>query len=142
MAVSMCRFVDNGKARPMKGYIVEIDPEIETSLSTVMPGVKWSTWKPVFLPETDSLVETWTETVMDYLVSDGTMKVSSKTLKKLIKADTIAPRTWARIIKQVLSPTCQASNKKEHVRDGMMGWALVGSTLVKKTAESFGFKAA
>jgi hypothetical protein len=41
----------------MKGYMVEIDPEIETSLSTAMPGVKWSTWKPIFLRETDSLME-------------------------------------------------------------------------------------
>jgi hypothetical protein len=49
-----CRFVVTGQARPMNGYLVEIDPEIETALSTVMPGVKWTNWKPVFLPETDS----------------------------------------------------------------------------------------
>jgi hypothetical protein len=34
-----CRFVDNGQARAMKGYVVEIDPEIETALSSVMPDL-------------------------------------------------------------------------------------------------------
>ena len=41
-----CRMIDNGQARPMKGYLVEIDPQIETSLTQVMPGVKWHKWTP------------------------------------------------------------------------------------------------
>lgn len=135
-----CRFVDNGKARPMKGYIVEIDPEIEPSLSSVMPGVKWSTWKPVFLPETDSLVETWTEKVSQFLMNYEPFRVSSRKLKVLTGAEKLTKTTWQRVLKAVCEST--HASKKEHVRDEHFRWRLVGSSLVKETAKSFWFQAA
>ena len=61
----------------MKGYLVEIDPEIETSLTTVMPGVKWSTWKPMFLPETDSLMEKLQIQVAEFLTTLTVDKISN-----------------------------------------------------------------
>ena len=68
----------------MKGYIVEIDPEIETSLSSVMTGVKWSNWKPVFLPETDSLMEKLQDQVETFLSMFEGDKISSRKLKRLM----------------------------------------------------------
>ena len=62
----------------MKGYIVEIDPEIESSLTAVMPGVKWTNWKPVFLPDTDSLVEQVQASVEVFLSTFKEDKISSR----------------------------------------------------------------
>lgn len=135
-----CRFVDNGQARPMKGYLVEIDSEIETALSTVMPGVKWTNWKPVFLPETDSLIETWTKTAHDFLMCYEPVRVSIRKLKVLTKAERLSRSTWQRVVKaaceQIQAP------KKEHMGDESVCWKMEGQSLVKVTAKSFGFKAA
>jgi hypothetical protein len=136
-----CRFVDKGQARPMKGYIVEIDPEIETSLSTVMPGVTWTNWKPVFLPETDSLVETWTEKVSQFLMGYEDVRVSSRKLKTMTAAERLTKMTWHRVIQQVTSEQYQAS-KREPMRDGTVCWKLQGQSLVRVSAESYGFQAA
>ena len=135
-----CRFVDNGQARAMKGYLVEIDPEIEPALSMVMPGVKWSNWKPVFLPETDGLVEITVTKVEEFLDSLEQDKIGSKKLKSLMGLGTVAPRTWARVIKTV-STQCQSS-KKDSMRHGMVQWKLVGQSLIRASAECFGFKVA
>lgn len=88
----------------MKGYLVEIDPEIETALSTVMPGVTWTNWKPVFLPETDGLVETWTKTVQDFLMEYDGVKIGSKTLKRTVQAEKLTESTWRRVVKASLLP--------------------------------------
>jgi hypothetical protein len=84
-----CRFVDNGQARAMKGYLVEIDPEIETSLSTVMPGVTWTNWKPVFLPETDGLVDITVTKVAEFLSTLDQDRIGSKKLKSLMGLGTV-----------------------------------------------------
>lgn len=83
----------------MTGYIVEIDAEIEETLTQVMSGVKWQTWKPYFVPESEDLVGTWSTAVIGCLngLNDTVDKISSRALKKVVKADRIAPRTWARI---------------------------------------------
>ena len=133
-----CRFVDRGQARPMKGYMVEVDPEIETSLSKVMPGVKWSTWKPLFLPETDSLVETWTKTVQDFLMGYDGVKIGSKTLKRTVQAEKLTESTWRRVVKASFLPR-RCSKEEDLVRGDGVEWKLVGQSLVKQTAESFGF---
>ena len=135
-----CRFVDTGQARPMKGYLVEIDPEIEPALSTVMPGVTRTNWKPVFLPETDGLVDITVTKVAEFLSTLDQDRIGSKKLKSLMGLGMVAPRTWARVIKTV-STQCHAS-KRELVRGGTVEWKLVGQSLIRASAESFGFKAA
>ena len=115
---------------------MEIDPEIESSLTTVMPGVKWTNWKPVFLPDTDSLVEQVQASVEVFLSTFKEDKISSRKLKSLMGLGTVAPRTWARVIQQ-----CQTS-KKELVRGGTVQWKLVGQSLVRVSAESYCFNVA
>ena len=87
----------------MKGYIVEIDPQIETALSTVMPGVTWKTWTPFFMQESDSLIDTWKGRVVKYLTAlpQDVDRVSSKVLKAHLKADKVAPMTWTRVLRAV-----------------------------------------
>lgn len=105
-----------------------------------MPGVKWTNWKAVFLPETDALVEKLQIQVKEFLSTFDQDKISRRKLKRLMRLDTVAPRTWARVIK-TFSEQCQPS-KKELVRHGTVRWKLVGQSLVRVSAESFGFKAA
>jgi hypothetical protein len=40
-----CRFTENGKARPMKAWLVHHDPEIKPVLDKVMPGAVWTDWQ-------------------------------------------------------------------------------------------------
>lgn len=137
-----CRTVSNGKALPMNGYIVEIDEEIEDTLNQVMPGVKWETWKPYFITESEDLIATWTKKVQAYLSSlnESVTVVSSKSLKKTLKADRVAPRTWTRII-QAVSQDKRQGSKEDSMGDGVyFPWCLEGRSLVKKTAEHYGFK--
>lgn len=129
-----CRFVDGGQARAMKGYIVEIDPEIETTLSKVMPGVKWTNWKPLFLPETESLMERLQAQVEMFLTTLGQDRISSRKLKGLMSLGTVAPRTWAKVIER-----CTGSKEEDHVGLCTVRWRLVGQSLVKQTPESLGF---
>ena len=106
----------------MKGYIVEIDPEIETTLTKVMPGVVWKKWEPFFVPESEGLVEVWSRKVLEYLarLEDGT--ISSRKLKQVLKAEKVSSRTWARII-QAVCESCQGS--KESMEVGTIGrWSL------------------
>jgi hypothetical protein len=83
----------------MKGYIVEIDPEIETTLKTVMPGVVWKKWTPYFVPETEGIIETWANKVQEYLnaLPEGVNRVSSRSLRKELKAEKLAPATWTKV---------------------------------------------
>jgi hypothetical protein len=134
-----CRFVDNGQAREMKGYIVEIDPEIETSLSQVMPGVKWSNWKPVFLPETDSLVEKVQAAIEAYLATFEGDKISCQKLRSTMSLENVSPATWTRAVREVCQRSIM-SLKKEPVRGDGPFWRLVGKSLVRVSAATYGFE--
>lgn len=146
-----CRTVSGGQARPMKGYLVEIDPEIETVLSSVMPGVQWDRWKPYFVPESDGLVETYIQKVLLFLKDlhevKGIDRVSSQSLKKLMKADTVAPMTWTRVMRGVSESSQarpefkhQGSKEKNHMSYGVcLPWSLEGRSLVLQTPERLGF---
>ena len=119
----------------MKGYIVEIDPQIETALSTVMPGVTWKTWTPFFMQESDSLIDTWRGRVEKYLSETQEDRVSSRRLKAELKADKVAPDTWTRITRTVNRNV----PKKESYGELRFWWSLKGGSFVRITAESYGF---
>jgi hypothetical protein len=59
--------------------------------------------------------------------------ISSRNLKKTMALEKVSPMTWKRAIKQV------HASKKDHVRGEPVQWRLQGQSLVKQTAESFGF---
>jgi hypothetical protein len=100
-----------------KGYIVEIDPEIETSLSKVMPGVTWTNWKPVFLPETDGMVENFQASIDTFLSTFEGDKISSRKLKKTMAQENISPMTWQRAVKAFCEK--DQAPKKEHMGAGL-----------------------
>ncbi|MDK2744318.1 MAG: hypothetical protein NDI90_15530 [Nitrospira sp. BO4] len=134
-----CRTVSNGQAQPMTGYIVEVDQEIETTLTTVMPGVKWQTWKPYFMPESEDLIVTWAKKVREYLAGlDSSLdRVSSRSIRKALKADKIAPATWTLIIRSLVKPHTGSKNTMGNYE--VSEWRLEGQSLVRVTAEAYGF---
>ena len=97
--------------------------------------------KPVFLPETDGLVDIWTKKVSQFLMSYEDVRVSSRKLKILTQAERLTKITWSRVIQRVVSEPPHSS-KKDHVRGEDVRWTLVGQSLVRESAESFCFKAA
>lgn len=132
-----CRTVSNGQACPMTGYIVEVDPEIETALSSVMPGVRWRTWKPYYMKESENLIDTWVGQVGKFLADFKEDRVSSQALKKKVGAEKVAPDTWTAIIRKIFR---NGPNKEIHLGEyGTFGWAIEGRSLVKVTAASYGF---
>lgn len=123
----------------MTGYIVEIDAEIEETLTHVMPGVKWQTWKPYFVPESEDLVGTWSTIAIQYLngLDDTVDRIFSRSLKKSLKADRVHPSTWKQTIQTV---TKQDHSSKESTGDGPVSvWRLEGQSLVRDTVELYGF---
>lgn len=121
-----CRFVENGQARQMTGYIVEVDPEIETALSSVMPSVTWKTWQPYFMKESENLMDTWVGRVVKHLDSlpAEVTRISSRKLKAEVHADKVAPRTCAKVTEQCTLP------KKDNMGKGIV-WEMEGQSLVR-----------
>lgn len=115
--------------------------KIGPMLKLVMPGVVWKKWKPFFVPETEGLIETWVTKVQDYLnnLPDWhSDTISSRRLKKEVKAYQITPSTWKRITRAVAEKG--QGSKEDTMGDGpFCRWRLEGSSLVRVTAEACGF---
>ena len=119
---------------------------METLLSTVMPGVQWSTRKPIFLTETTTLIETWRGKVLEYLsdLPKHVDSISSRSIKKDLQAENITKDTWTRIM-QAVSGASRAlelrpdSSKKDLSDAPGLSWKLQGRSLVRQTPESLGF---
>jgi len=102
---------------------------------------------PRHLPETlqevvavNGLVEKMQASIEIFLSTFKEDKISSRKLKKTMAQENISPMTWQRAVKAFCEKD-QAS-KKEPMRAGSFPWKLVGSSLVRVSAESFGFRAA
>ena len=95
----------------------------------------------MFLPETDALLEKTIALIAMFLSTFEGDKISSRKLKKTMAQEKVSPKTWQRAVRGFCEKD-QASKERNIMRDGSFRWRLVGSSLVKETAESFGFKAA
>jgi hypothetical protein len=63
-------------------------------------------------------------------------RVSSRSLKKSLLAESVAPRTWALIIRTVHE---QCNTSKKSTGDHCIVWRLEGQSLVRVTAQAYGF---
>lgn len=115
--------------------MVEVDPEIETAVSSVMPGVTWKTWTPFFMVESDNLIDAWVGRVRKHLEELSEDRISSQTLRKAVHAESVAPTNWTKVIQKIaLLP------KKGNMGKGQcFAWKIEGRSLVRQTAESYGF---
>ncbi len=71
-------------------------------------------------------------------VPESTKKISSQTLRKEMKADTLAPRTWGAVVETVSKRSAGSlKNSTEHCRP--FSWTIQGKSLVRITGELYGF---
>ena len=96
-----------------------------------MPGVSRKTWTPFFRQESDSLIDT-------HLSETQEDRVSSRRLKADLKADKVAPSTWKLIVRAALGKQVSPP-KKDHMGNCLDWWKLEGQSLVRVSAEVFGF---
>jgi hypothetical protein len=121
----------------MTGYIVEVDPEIETALTSVMPGVTWKTWTPYFMEESDNLIDTWRGRAEKYLEELTADRISSRGLKKAVHADKVAPMTWTKVVRKVCQTEPHTLPKKDNMGKGVV-WKMEGQSLVRETPIDWG----
>jgi hypothetical protein len=100
-----CRVSENGKARPMKAWIIHRHKEIQLTLTEVMPGAVWQEWKPVStVPPKPGQISTVAATIRRHLtgLSETVERVSSRRAKRDLKLQEIAARTWACAVREAI----------------------------------------
>lgn len=103
-----CRVMENGKARPMTGYILHKDATIQPVLSSVMPGVVWSRWCPKHIEGTAvGATASTTMKVVEYLAAlpATTARISTRQLKDDAGLRDTAPRTFTTALNAVPNHT-------------------------------------
>jgi hypothetical protein len=121
---------------PMQGYIVDVDPDIEQTMSSVMNGAKWSVWKSQLVRETAALIDTWVEKVKahpdELNVTGYRVRSSKRRCRHRLKRR--APTTWTKMPQKIaLIP------KKHNMEKGLcFSWKTEGRSLVRVIAASYG----
>jgi hypothetical protein len=117
-----CRVMDNGQAKPMKGWIIHRDVGIQPLLSSVMPGVRWEQWKAQHLTtaagrQPGAIASTVTK-IVAYLraLPEEVDRVSTKKLKVEGRLGDVPARTFTHAVGEASS----------HVP-----WLLSGRSLVR-----------
>ena len=77
-----------------------------------------------YVVEEVGLIETWVKKVETYLQVELKDKLSSRSLKRMLKGDELAASTWKKIVRRV--------------SDQSTSWKLDGQSLIRQTAGSFG----
>lgn len=90
------RVIDNGKAGAMKGWIIHRDIAIQSTLSSVMPGVRWAEWTSNHGGQCGHVTARTARAIVEYLTGlpEETRKVSTRKLKQeaglsAVKEDTM-----------------------------------------------------
>lgn len=133
------RDTEFGKAKDQVTFAVWKDTgtqDLTYFLKKVYPGSTWINHQPAWI-KTTGKIDTWAETVLTYLsgLPPEIKKISSRSLKRELKADTLSPSTWKLIMKKV--STLYSSYREQCP---FPEWRMVGSSLVRIDAEHFGFK--
>jgi len=100
-----CRVIEDGKARPMRGYIIHRDLALQGELSKVMPGAVWKTWEPKHGDARKGIIAATAAKIADHLrrLPEGTDKVSTKRLKTALGLDNLHTSTFKAAVREVVS---------------------------------------
>lgn len=98
-----CRYIDDGKARRMTGYLIHRDDQIRKVLDRVMPGARWEEW----VSETGvrvGVIATLAKRIADHLdgLPQANAKVSTRKLKVDMGVTDVAPQTWRHAVARYL----------------------------------------
>jgi len=117
-----CRVSEDGKARPMKAWIIHRHKEIQTTLDEVMPGAVWKEWKPTStVPPRPGQINTVAMTIRGHLtgLSEGVERVSSRRVKRDLMLQEVAARTWAWAVKEAIKDSEWLLDGQSFVRAGV-----------------------
>lgn len=95
-----CRVMSDGRAKPMKAWIIHRDVGIQPALSEVMPGVQWAEWKAKHLATANrrqpGVTASTTARIVGHLrtLPAEVIRVSTRTLKDATGLREVAPRTF------------------------------------------------
>ena len=67
MCRGSCRIIADGKAKPMKVWLIHRGKQIRERLDVVMPGVKWKTWETE-QAKPEGKVQQTVKKIRDYLM--------------------------------------------------------------------------
>ena len=97
------RVIDNGKARPMKGWVIHKDIAIQSTLSNVMPGVRWAQWESKHGGQCLHVTAKTTQAIVEHLkgLSQSTTKVSTRSLKAAAGLTKVPARTFTDALQRV-----------------------------------------
>lgn len=113
-----CRFIDDGKARPMQAWIIHKDPRIQETLMQAMPGAQWCEWRVDGVSQNRTTDRT-ANTIIDHLKKledQGVQKISVRQLKIDSGLRGVPTKTFSRA--------------RSQATDGTL-WELDGRSLVR-----------
>ena len=102
-----CRVMDEGQARPMKGWIIHRDSGIQPLLSSVMPGVRWAQWEARHLVDPEGrqpgVTASTTARIVEYLkgLPQSVDRISTRQLKDDAGLREVPPRTFTDAVRLV-----------------------------------------
>lgn len=116
-----CRVSENGKARPMKAWIIHRHKEIQTTLAEVMPGAVWKEWKPFdpVVPRPGQ-IQAAARTVREHLTGlpETVEDVTRRSVRKAVSL-TVGNSTWPLVVKAAIEG---------------MEWQVVGQRILRGRA--------
>jgi len=121
-----CRVMDDGQARPMKGWIIHRDVGVQPVLSSVMPGVRWVEWKAKYLTTGEGkqpgVIASTVTKIVGHLqaLPEDVSKVSTRRLKEDAGLKDIPSMTFTHAVTEVSShvPWMLTGRSLQRVFDG------------------------
>jgi hypothetical protein len=123
MSRGSCRFTQDGKARPMKVWLIHHDDKIKGELERVMPGLSWADWDIGNNRET-SKAETIALQISAHLRGHLSDKVSNRSIKSALSIPAKSAATFTAVTRTLIVP----------------GWRREGASFVRSgSATDYGF---
>lgn len=122
------RVTVNGKSLPQTSIVIfkaSRDRGLLEKTQATHPKSRWVKMETKYVVEEVGLIAKWVKTVEEHLETELKDKLSSRSLKRVLNGYELAPRTWAEIVRKA--------------SDGSTTWRLQGQSLVRQTAQAYGF---
>ncbi|HLI12821.1 MAG TPA: hypothetical protein VKY65_14610 [Alphaproteobacteria bacterium] len=128
MSRGSSRFTENGRARPMKVWLVHHDPRIKEVLDKVMPGAVWTAWNGEHGSGFERKTYSAAVRIAEFLrgLSEETQQISSKRLKVAAGLADLPAQTFKDARNLLFSGSMDAA-----------GWQLVGRSFVRTALAPF-----
>jgi hypothetical protein len=113
----------NGKAKPMRGWLIHKDERLQQRLSEVMHNVVWKEWKQQYREVRECKPVIVANQIREYLKvqPESVSSCSTRRIKAELRLEDVSKMTFNRAVQLV-------------VEDAAIGWSQVGRTFVRGSA--------